>query len=192
LNSDKEDLITPFEATPTSDGWFDVDLITYNITITEGVDFYVALEFLTDETPCICGDYDYDYPCRNYLWTGTTWDESYDNFMIRATVLNNVYPEPELTTPEPTEPEPTTPETTEPTEPTETTEPTEPAEPTEPTEPTTPETTEPEEQLTEEEPLLSFSISAGTLLAIVAVISIVVVVALVAYKIGKRNARGTT
>jgi len=98
LNSEKEDLITPFEATPTSDGWFDVDLITYNISITEDTDFYVALEFLANETFCICGTS--NYPYRGYSWNGTNWDRNYNNLMIRATVLNNIYPETDETPPE--------------------------------------------------------------------------------------------
>ncbi len=100
LNSDKEDFITPFEATPSSDGWFDVDLITYDITITEEVDFYVAFEFLADETLCICGTSTYSYPYRGYLWNGTNWVSDYVDLMIRATVLNNVYPETDETPPE--------------------------------------------------------------------------------------------
>jgi len=42
LDANKERLITPFEVTPTSNGWFNVDLTTYNINVTEETDFYVA------------------------------------------------------------------------------------------------------------------------------------------------------
>jgi hypothetical protein len=97
LNAEKEDLITPFEATPTSNGWFEVDLITYNISITEGTAFYVAFEFLANETLCVCGCNSLG---RSYSWDGTNWFYSDNQLMIRATVLNSVYLESDGTPPE--------------------------------------------------------------------------------------------
>jgi len=100
LNAEKEHLITPFEATPTSNGWFDVDLITYNISVTEEKDFYVAFEFLANDTLCLCESRIDDYLYSGYLWDGTNWVSSYDHPMIRATVLNNIYPETDEAPPE--------------------------------------------------------------------------------------------
>ena len=96
LDSEKEDLITPFEVTPFSDGWFDVDFTAYNLSLTEDTDFYVALEFLANDTIRIGGTLG---SSRAYAWDGTYWNH-YNNFMIRATVLNYVYPEPDETPPE--------------------------------------------------------------------------------------------
>jgi hypothetical protein len=38
------DLVTPFQVTPTSTGWFDVDLSSYNITPSG--DFFIAIEWI--------------------------------------------------------------------------------------------------------------------------------------------------
>jgi len=176
LNSDKEDLITPFEATPTSNGWFNVDLLTYDLSIVEGVDFCVALEFLTSEVLCICGTSAYDSNYRDYLWDGTFWDTTYDDLMIRATVLNDLPEIPETgPTPEPeTEPEPSAepePESTE----------------EQPEQETT--SAEPEERLDAEESGLSFTISLEMLLIIIVAVVAVVVIGVVAYKLGKRSSQ---
>jgi hypothetical protein len=99
LDANKERLITPFEATPTSNGWFNVDLTTRNINVTEETDFYVAFEFL-DNDLCLSESTITDYSYSNYVWDGTEWTSSYDQPMIRATVLNNITPETDDTPPE--------------------------------------------------------------------------------------------
>jgi hypothetical protein len=100
MNAEKEHLITPFEATPASNGWFNVNLITYNISVTEENEFYVAFEFLANDTICLCTSSIDDYDYSDYLWDGTDWVYSYDHPMIRATVLNNISPETDETPPE--------------------------------------------------------------------------------------------
>jgi len=99
LNENKERSITPFEATPTSNGWFNVDLTTYNINVTEQTDFYVAYEFLANDLYlCKSSTTGLSYP--DYVWNGIEWTSSYEQSMIRATVLNNITPETDDTPPE--------------------------------------------------------------------------------------------
>jgi hypothetical protein len=99
LNAHKERSIIPFEVTPTSNGWFNVDLTTHNINVTEQTDFYVAFEFL-DNDLCLCKSTITDYSYSGYVWNGTEWTSSSDQPMIRATVLNNITPETDDTPPE--------------------------------------------------------------------------------------------
>jgi len=47
------DLITGFNTTPSGDGWFDVDLRSYKISVTG--DFYVGIEGVDAHTPCSVG-----------------------------------------------------------------------------------------------------------------------------------------
>lgn len=99
LNENKERSIIPFEATPTSNGWFNVDLTTHNINVTEQTDFYIAFEFLANDL-CLVESTTTDYSYPGYVWNGTEWTSSYDQPMIRATVLNNITPETDDTPPE--------------------------------------------------------------------------------------------
>jgi hypothetical protein len=99
LNENKERLITAFEATPTSNGWFNVDLTTHNINVTEQTDFYVAFEFLANDL-CLCISTTSYIPFSGYIWNGAEWTSTYEPPMIRATVLNNITPETDETPPE--------------------------------------------------------------------------------------------
>lgn len=100
LNENKERIITPFEATPTSNGWFNIELSTHNINVEKGTDFYIAFEFLANDLCLVESTITTDYSHLDYLWDGTDWTSSYDQPMIRATVLNNITPETDDTPPE--------------------------------------------------------------------------------------------
>jgi hypothetical protein len=100
LNENKERSITPFEATPTSNGWFNVDVTTHNINVTEQTDFFIAFEFLANDLCLVESPTTTDYSHLDYVWNGTDWTSSYDHPMIRATVLNNITPETDDTPPE--------------------------------------------------------------------------------------------
>ena len=87
MDADLNDVIAPPAHTPSSTGWFEVDLSIYNISVRE--DFYVAMEWLTDYYPKL-GE-DRNSPDRRSLeWNGTRWAvRSYEDYMIRAIVESN-------------------------------------------------------------------------------------------------------
>ena len=86
MDENRYDLITPFEQTPTSEGWFDVDISSYGISVTGGVDFYIGMEWITAYNPQL-GDDDTSPSSRSWEWNGTDWQEiTYRDFMIRAVV----------------------------------------------------------------------------------------------------------
>jgi len=86
MDENRNDVITPFEQTPDSAGWFDVPLSAYSIAVTVGTDFYIGMEWLTDYSPTLGGYYE-DLSGRSWEWNGTNWKEVEDNdFMIRAVV----------------------------------------------------------------------------------------------------------
>jgi len=86
MDENRNDVITPFEQTPDDEGWFDVSLSAYDINVTEGTDFYIGLEWLTDNSPRL-GVYSQNLSGRSWEWNGTNWEEAaYRDFMIRAVV----------------------------------------------------------------------------------------------------------
>jgi hypothetical protein len=82
MDENRQDIIDPFTQTPTSTGWFDVDLSSYGISVDTGTDFYIGMEWITDYNPYL-GDASSDFD-RSWTWNGTIWREAYDAFMIRA------------------------------------------------------------------------------------------------------------
>jgi hypothetical protein len=85
MDENRDDIIAPFEQTPTSEGWFNVDLSSYGINVNVGTDFYIGMEWINDDTPDLGHD-NAETSGRNWNWNGTMWDEIDDNFMIRAVV----------------------------------------------------------------------------------------------------------
>ena len=85
MDENRNDLITSFEQTPNSEGWFDVDISGYDINVTEETDFYIGLEWLTDNNPRL-GVHNYNPSGRSWTWNGTSWEENNRDFMIRAVV----------------------------------------------------------------------------------------------------------
>ena len=102
LDTDKNDMITPFPETPTSTGWFHVDLSTYGITVSPGVDFYVAMESTVADVPSIGADTSHP-DNRSWNYGGVSWSQVLeDDYMIRAVIetsfvdlkITDVYLEP--------------------------------------------------------------------------------------------------
>ncbi len=86
MNDNRDDLITPFNQTPTSEGWFDIDLSSYGISTNEGVDFYIGMEWITNYNPSLGKDTTSPSD-RSWHWYETGWqEETYSDFMIRAIV----------------------------------------------------------------------------------------------------------
>ena len=86
MDESRNDLIAPFNVTPTSEGWFDVNLSLYGITVEEGVDFYLGMEWIVGYNPDL-GEDRTSPSGRSWCWNGTLWkQETYGDFMIRAIV----------------------------------------------------------------------------------------------------------
>lgn len=86
MDINRNSLITPFNVTPASEGWFDVDLSSYGISIEEGVDFYLGMEWIFDYNPDL-GEDRTSPSGRSWRYNGTVWSqETYSDFMIRAVV----------------------------------------------------------------------------------------------------------
>lgn len=86
IDEGREDLIAPFNVTPTSKGWLDVDLSSYNLTVNEAEDFYIGIEWIVDYNP-VLGEDTTSPSGRSWCWNGTAWkQETYSDFMIRAVV----------------------------------------------------------------------------------------------------------
>jgi hypothetical protein len=83
MDENRHDIINPFTRTPTSTGWSDVDLSSYNINVNTGVDFYIGMEWITDYNPNFGGSY-YSSTDRSWTWNGTNWQDALSEFMIRA------------------------------------------------------------------------------------------------------------
>lgn len=86
MDESRNDIVTPFNVTPTSEGWFDVNLSSYDINVNEGVDFYIGIEWIVGYNPDL-GEDTTSPSGRSWSWNGTVWDaEEYKDFMIRAVV----------------------------------------------------------------------------------------------------------
>jgi hypothetical protein len=101
LDTNKNDMITPFSETPTSIGWYDVDLSSYGITVNSGVDFYVAMESTVANQPSIGTDTS-SPDGRSWAHNKESWSQMEDrDYMIRAVIkpladlkITDVYWEP--------------------------------------------------------------------------------------------------
>jgi len=95
LDADRNDIITPFTTTPPvtgiynlDRGWYDVDLAGYDISLSGGAEFYIGLEWITDDGP----DLGYSNPAGSsgmtWRWHNNKWDTyaEYHASMIRAIV----------------------------------------------------------------------------------------------------------
>jgi hypothetical protein len=83
-DADHNDLITPFTATVTQDGWNDVDLSAYNITVSG--DFYVGFTHLEDYRPTLGVDTT-SSDGRSFEVDGGYWEAQTSDYMIRAVVV---------------------------------------------------------------------------------------------------------
>jgi hypothetical protein len=85
MDENRQDIITPFERTPTSKGWLDVDLSSYGISVNDGTDFYIGMEWMTDYHPYLGGDDAWTVSDRSWSVNGTDWEET-KALTIRAVV----------------------------------------------------------------------------------------------------------
>jgi len=77
-------LSLPVTASPTQDGWLEVDLSAQNVTVTG--DFYVGYFHLTDYTPTLGSDFSAP-DGRSYEVDGEYWQQQTSkDYLIRATV----------------------------------------------------------------------------------------------------------
>ena len=85
MDASRNDLITPFEQTPTSEGWFDVNLASYDINVNAGTDFYIGLEWIGSDYNPYLGEDRTSHSQRSCIWNGTQWYENPgSDFMIRV------------------------------------------------------------------------------------------------------------
>lgn len=80
------ELTSPFNVTPTTTGWFEVDLSAFNIIVTD--DFYISIEYPTAVLNPSIG-LDYSAPDgRSYYGTAGSWNPTTTegDYMIRAVV----------------------------------------------------------------------------------------------------------
>ena len=79
------DLITPFTANTSQDGWNDVDLSAYNITVSG--DFYVGFLHLENYRPTLGIDTT-SADGRSFEVDGAYWEPQASDYMIRAVVVH--------------------------------------------------------------------------------------------------------
>ncbi len=86
LDNRRTDLIQPFLKTPTTLGWFHVDLSAFRVAVSSGVDFYVALEWTVANAPSL--GLDISQPeNRSFAWDGAQWIQTTGiDFLVRAMV----------------------------------------------------------------------------------------------------------
>lgn len=80
--SSHADLLTPFQATPTQDGWNDIDLSSYNLTVNS--DFCVGFAYTLDSRPSL--GVDTDNSGHSYEVDGDYWELGTSEYMIRVIV----------------------------------------------------------------------------------------------------------
>jgi hypothetical protein len=90
MDEHRDDLLSPIEATPSDEGWFEVDLAAYGIGVDEGVDVYIGMEWMTDYNPVLGGD-TWPPSDRSWHWNGTVWQEHYSDYIIRAVIGTVIY-----------------------------------------------------------------------------------------------------
>jgi len=94
MDENRNHIIAPFMRTPPTDGWFDVDLSTFDIQVKARNDFYIGIEWVQERKPSIGYDDDLPRDKRSWHWNGTSWDKypgSYD-IMIRALIETIMLP----------------------------------------------------------------------------------------------------
>ena len=83
-DANRTDLITPFTANTNQDGWNDVDLSAYNITVSG--DFYVGFLHLEDYRPTLGVDTT-SADLRSFEVDGAYWEQQTSDYMMRAVIV---------------------------------------------------------------------------------------------------------
>jgi len=88
MDKNRTDVIVPFLVSPSSEGWFDVDLSGHSLVVKSRQDFYVGIEWITKNIPEL--GYDSADPVDRMSWrrVGSVWESTpyYYDLMIRAVV----------------------------------------------------------------------------------------------------------
>lgn len=88
MDKNRTDVIVPFLASPSSEGWFDIDLSGHGIVVKSRQDFYVGIEWITKDIPEL--GYDSADPVDRMSWkrVDSVWESTphYYDLMIRAVV----------------------------------------------------------------------------------------------------------
>jgi hypothetical protein len=87
MDANLSDVIQPFSQSASSNGWFEVDLSGYDVSVRG--DFYIAMEWLTDYDPGLGVDGS-SPDDRSFEWNGTAWLARSQDYMIRAVVESTV------------------------------------------------------------------------------------------------------
>ncbi len=85
--------IEPFSVTPTSTGWFHVDLSTYGMTVSPDVDFYVAIMTTINGAPSLGADTS-NPDGRSWIFYSESEEliqYTEGDYMIRAVIRTSVY-----------------------------------------------------------------------------------------------------
>jgi len=86
MDEHRKNVITPFSVTPTSTGWFHIDLSRCEVTVSSGVDFGIAIEWTVANEPLL-GDDTSDPDGRSWDYYGEEWLQYTDgDYLIRAVV----------------------------------------------------------------------------------------------------------
>jgi len=83
-DANRNDLIAPFTANTTQEGWNDVDLSPYNVTVSG--DFYLGFFHLEDYRPTLGVDTS-SPDGRSFEVDGAYWEQQSSDYMIRAVVV---------------------------------------------------------------------------------------------------------
>ena len=86
MDASRKDLITPFLKTLTSEGWCNVDLSGYGVTVSVGIDFYIAIEWTVAGKPSLGADTS-NPDGRSWYYANGIWSPFADgDYLIRAVV----------------------------------------------------------------------------------------------------------
>ena len=86
MGPDRNDLTTPIPVTPSSTGWFEVDLSPYHIAARE--DLYIGFEYISDYDPDLGVDSSDPDSDRSFFWNGISWRMHYHDYMIRCSTTS--------------------------------------------------------------------------------------------------------
>jgi len=88
MDKNRTDVIVPFLASPSSEGWFDIDLSGHGISVKSGEEFFVGIGWITKNVPEIGYDSADPIDRRSWRQVGSVWESNpyYYDLMIRAVV----------------------------------------------------------------------------------------------------------
>jgi hypothetical protein len=86
MDQSRADIVPSFLQTPSATGWFDVDVLAKQVSVTSGVDFYVGAEWTVANAPTLGVDTS-SPDGRSWKFNGASWSQlPTGDYMIRAIV----------------------------------------------------------------------------------------------------------